>query len=243
MKITQLSNKSFFFKTRYMYQFSRVLCTKHPDIYTHLDENEITASLYAAPWFLTLFSSTFQIGFVARVFDFLFHQGLHVLFTISLSVLVTHKPILLMCSSFESIVEHLKTVIPEMSLIESELIMSRSFNFDLSEDLKRFQAEFDFISEEYQCFPIPNENNQVPQASLDYVKNIEIDNKILKEQLVKQADRVKMNQLLMDNQEEAMLKLYHENKQLKCQVDTLRIERQVLLRKLQDKPEDKFCDE
>ncbi len=231
-----------------MYQFSRVLHDKHPDIYTHLDDNEITASLYAAPWFLTLFSSTFQIGFVARVFDFLFHQGLPILFKVSLSVLVTHRPILLMCSSFEATVEHLKTVIPEMSLIESELIMSRSFNFDLAEDLKKYEVEFNFISEEYRCFPMPSEMAEIgdgQQQSLDHVMCVEAENRALKGQLARQADRARMNQLLMDNQEEAMLKLYHENKQLKCQLDTLRIEREVALRRLQEREasSSRFCED
>ena len=108
-----------------MYQFSRLIYEKSPEIYTHLDSLEISSSLYAASWFLTFFSSTFQIGFVARVFDFLFHQGFEVLFNISLTILMIHKPILLMNNEFESVVEHLKNIIPEMSLIESELIINR----------------------------------------------------------------------------------------------------------------------
>lgn len=110
---------------KYMYQFSRLIYEKTPEIYTHLDLLEISSSLYAASWFLTFFSSTFQIGFVARVFDFLFHQGLEILFNISLTVLMIHKPILLINNDFESVVEHLKNIIPEMSLIESELIINR----------------------------------------------------------------------------------------------------------------------
>ena len=76
----------------HMYQFTRLLLDKFPDIYLHLEANDITTSLYAAPWFLSikklqkqqklklnlilflilaLYSSQFQMGFVARVFDFL----------------------------------------------------------------------------------------------------------------------------------------------------------------------------
>ncbi|KAL7983923.1 hypothetical protein Chor_000799 [Crotalus horridus] len=51
-----------------MYQLSRLLHDYHRDLYHHLEENEISPSLYAAPWFLTLFASQFPLGFVARIF-------------------------------------------------------------------------------------------------------------------------------------------------------------------------------
>ena len=57
------------------------------------------------------------MGFISRVFDFLMTEGVDVLFKVSLSILNIHKPILMSCESFESIVSHIKTTIPEMSLI------------------------------------------------------------------------------------------------------------------------------
>lgn len=51
-----------------MYQLARLMRDKYPDLYEHLESLEVTPALYAAPWFITLFSSTFSIGFVARVF-------------------------------------------------------------------------------------------------------------------------------------------------------------------------------
>ncbi|XP_054020097.1 TBC1 domain family member 1 isoform X6 [Dryobates pubescens] len=51
-----------------MYQLSRLLHDYHRDLYNHLEEHEIGPSLYAAPWFLTMFASQFPLGFVARVF-------------------------------------------------------------------------------------------------------------------------------------------------------------------------------
>jgi len=51
-----------------MYQLSRLLHDHHRDLYDHFEMNEVTPTLYAAPWFLTIFASQFPIGFVARVF-------------------------------------------------------------------------------------------------------------------------------------------------------------------------------
>lgn len=51
-----------------MYQLSRLLHDYHRDLYNHLEAHEIGPSLYAAPWFLTMFASQFPLGFVSRVF-------------------------------------------------------------------------------------------------------------------------------------------------------------------------------
>lgn len=51
-----------------MYQLSRLLHDYHRELYNHFEEHEICPSLYAAPWFLTLFASQFPLGFVSRIF-------------------------------------------------------------------------------------------------------------------------------------------------------------------------------
>lgn len=51
-----------------MYQLTRLLHDYHRELYNHFEEHEICPSLYAAPWFLTLFASQFPLGFVSRIF-------------------------------------------------------------------------------------------------------------------------------------------------------------------------------
>lgn len=51
-----------------LYQLSRLLRDYMPDLYEWLDEKDISPTLYAAPWFLTVFSSQFPLGFVAKIF-------------------------------------------------------------------------------------------------------------------------------------------------------------------------------
>uniref|UniRef100_A0A8C9XPG8 TBC1 domain family member 4 n=1 Tax=Sander lucioperca TaxID=283035 RepID=A0A8C9XPG8_SANLU len=59
-----------------MYQLSRLLHDYHRELYNHFEEHEICPSLYAAPWFLTLFASQFPLNFVSRVFEsFRIHTG------------------------------------------------------------------------------------------------------------------------------------------------------------------------
>lgn len=51
-----------------LYQLSRLLRDYLPDLYEWLDLYEVSPTLYAAPWILTVFSSQFPLGFVTRVF-------------------------------------------------------------------------------------------------------------------------------------------------------------------------------
>lgn len=51
-----------------LYQLSRLIREQLPELYKWLDANEVSPTLYAAPWILTIFSSQFPLGFVTRVF-------------------------------------------------------------------------------------------------------------------------------------------------------------------------------
>lgn len=51
-----------------LYQLSRLLHDQLPDLYSHFDLYEVSPTLYAAPWLLTIFASQFPLGFVTRVF-------------------------------------------------------------------------------------------------------------------------------------------------------------------------------
>merc|ERR1711892_895544 len=49
-----------------MYQLTRLLAETHPKLYKQLDKLEGDPSLYATPWFLTLFAAHFPLGFLGR---------------------------------------------------------------------------------------------------------------------------------------------------------------------------------
>ncbi|KTG39300.1 hypothetical protein cypCar_00015150 [Cyprinus carpio] len=109
-----------------MYQLSRLLHDYHRNLYTHLEEHEICPSLYAAPWFLTLFASQFPLGFVARIFDLLFVQGTEVIFKVALCLLSSHEGEILECDGFESIVDYLKSTIPTLTHSQMEEMITKA---------------------------------------------------------------------------------------------------------------------
>ncbi|XP_067419344.1 TBC1 domain family member 4 isoform X3 [Emydura macquarii macquarii] len=133
-----------------MYQLSRLLHDYHRDLYNYLEENEISPSLYAAPWFLTLFASQFPLGFVARVFDIIFLQGTEVIFKVALSLLSSQEALVMECESFESIVDFLKTTIPDMTKPQMEKIITQVFEMDISKQLHAYEVEYHVLQDELQ---------------------------------------------------------------------------------------------
>ncbi|XP_054979654.1 TBC1 domain family member 4 isoform X2 [Sorex araneus] len=143
-----------------MYQLSRLLHDYHRDLYNHLEENEISPSLYAAPWFLTLFASQFSLGFVARVFDIIFLQGTEVIFKVALSLLSSQETLIMECESFENIVEFLKNTLPDMNTSEMEKIITQVFEMDISKQLHAYEVEYHVLQDELQESSYACEDNE-----------------------------------------------------------------------------------
>ncbi len=157
-----------------------------------------------------------------------------------MAILTIHKPLLLTCNTFENIVDQLKITIPEMSLIESELIINKSINYEIDNLLTKYEIEFNILNEEFDTLLDSQQQQQKAdkiekKAETDAqlkVTQLEIDNSKLRNQVNELNDKLKLYNLKMENQEDYLLKLYHENKQLKVRMETLEIERDVILKKV-----------
>ncbi|KAI8881613.1 TBC-domain-containing protein, partial [Backusella circina FSU 941] len=58
-----------------LYQFSRLFAEILPELSEHFDKNSVHATIYASPWFLTLFAYAFPINLVSRIYDIIFAEG------------------------------------------------------------------------------------------------------------------------------------------------------------------------
>eukprot|EP00074_Homo_sapiens_P097593 XP_016876372.1 TBC1 domain family member 4 isoform X6 [Homo sapiens] len=168
-----------------MYQLSRLLHDYHRDLYNHLEENEISPSLYAAPWFLTLFASQFSLGFVARVFDIIFLQGTEVIFKVALSLLSSQETLIMECESFENIVEFLKNTLPDMNTSEMEKIITQVFEMDISKQLHAYEVEYHVLQDElqessYSCEDsetlekLERANSQLKRQNMDLLEKLQV---------------------------------------------------------------------
>ncbi|XP_028846575.1 TBC1 domain family member 4 isoform X1 [Denticeps clupeoides] len=176
-----------------MYQLSRLLHDYHRGLYNHLEEHEICPSLYAAPWFLTLYASQFPLAFVARIFDLLFVQGLEVIFKVALCLLASHEGEIVECDGFETIVDYLKTTIPTLTQAQMEQTIAKAAEMDISKQLHAYEVEYHVLQDEMVEAPPACEDT-------DRLEKLEKTNAQLKKQNMElleklQAARVKIQSL------------------------------------------------
>ncbi|XP_070770388.1 TBC1 domain family member 4 isoform X5 [Enoplosus armatus] len=145
-----------------MYQLSRLLHDYHRELYNHFEEHEICPSLYAAPWFLTLFASQFPLSFVSRIFDFVFIQGTGVIFKVALCLLSSHEGEIMECDSFESIVDYLKTTIPALTQTQMEQTIAKVMEMDISKQLHAYEVEYHVLQDEMlDAGPLPDDSDRL----------------------------------------------------------------------------------
>ncbi|XP_053273563.1 TBC1 domain family member 1 isoform X1 [Pleuronectes platessa] len=168
-----------------MYQLSRLLHDYHRDLYSHLEQQEIGPSLYATPWFLTAFASHFPLGFVARVFDMLFLQGSEVIFKVAMSLLRSHKPLILQHDSLESIVDFIKTTLPNLGLVQMEKTINQVCEMDVSKQLQAYEVEYHVLQDELLDTPptlnqhqraaqLERTNQSLRQQNLDLLEELQV---------------------------------------------------------------------
>ncbi|XP_072239378.1 TBC1 domain family member 1 isoform X2 [Leuresthes tenuis] len=205
-----------------MYQLSRLLHDYHRDLHGHLEQQEIGPSLYATPWFLTLFASHFPLGFVARVFDMLFLQGSEVIFKVALSLLGSHKPLILQHDTLESIVDFIKTTLPNLGLVQMEKTINQVCEMDVSKQLQAYEVEYHVLQDELLDTP-PTLNQQQRAAQLERT------NQSLRQQNLDLLEELQVSHARVCSLESRVEVLAQSEGRLKEQVSALEEEKQELL--------------
>ncbi|XP_041640870.1 TBC1 domain family member 1 isoform X2 [Cheilinus undulatus] len=204
-----------------MYQLSRLLHDYHRDLYSHLEQQEIGPSLYATPWFLTAFASHFPLGFVARVFDMLFLQGSEVIFKVALSLLGSHKPLILQHENLESIVDFIKTTLPNLGLVQMEKTINQVCEMDVSKQLQAYEVEYHVLQDE--LLDTPPTLNQHQRAA-----QLERTNQSLRQQNLDLLEELQVSHARVCNLESRVEALAESESQLKQQVSALQEEKKQL---------------
>ncbi|XP_031840670.1 PTB_TBC1D1_like and TBC domain-containing protein plx isoform X2 [Nomia melanderi] len=204
----------------YLYQLSRLLHDKLPAIYDHFDKHEVSPTLYAAPWLMTLFASRFPLGFVTRVFDLLFLENIDVLFRVSMALLEEHQDQLLQCENFEEIMEYLKTQVPAVDKEILDRVMKRVFQPDheITKQLNEYRVEYQVLQEEMVSVKSQIENME----KMEHV-NKQLTQEIthLNEQLEMTVSNLHRLETARSMQQSTLHKLEAQNRRLEVTVTTL----------------------
>ncbi|XP_064916795.1 TBC1 domain family member 1 isoform X12 [Columba livia] len=208
-----------------MYQLSRLLHDYHRDLYNHLEEHEIGPSLYAAPWFLTMFASQFPLGFVARVFDMLFLQGSEAIFKVALSLLGSHKPLILQHENLETIVDFIKSTLPNLGLVQMEKTISQVFEMDIAKQLQAYEVEYHVLQDELidsslndnqRLDKLEKANSSLRKQNFDLLEELQVANGKIQnleatvELLLTNEGKLKQSILALEQERAALLKAVEE---------------------------------
>ncbi|XP_012864482.1 PREDICTED: TBC1 domain family member 1 isoform X3 [Dipodomys ordii] len=209
-----------------MYQLSRLLHDYHRDLYNHLEEHEIGPSLYAAPWFLTVFASQFPLGFVARVFDMIFLQGSEVIFKVALSLLGSHKPLILQHENLETIVDFIKNTLPNLGLVQMEKTINQVFEMDIAKQLQAYEVEYHVLQEELidssplsdnqRMDKLEKTNSSLRKQNLDLLEQLQVANSRIQsleatiEKLLSNESKLKQATLALELERSALLQMVEE---------------------------------
>lgn len=131
-----------------LYQITRLLRDHEYDLFDHFDRYDISPSLYAAPWFLTLFASQFPLGFVSRLLDLIFLMGIEAIFRVSLNLLAYHRGAILACNSLESTMHFMKNDLVNIDDKNLVRIFEKSMSLDLRNKLIEYEIEYTFYCAE-----------------------------------------------------------------------------------------------
>ncbi|OXU24097.1 hypothetical protein TSAR_015712 [Trichomalopsis sarcophagae] len=129
------------------YQLNRLMEDQLPELYKHFCDRGIETHMFAAQWFLTLFTARFPLYLVFHILDVFLLQGLDTLFQVALALLTLCKKELLQLD-FESTLKYFRVHLPKRCRSEevSRYVMKLACSITLKK-LKKYEAEFMALKE------------------------------------------------------------------------------------------------
>ncbi|XP_011506211.1 PREDICTED: rab GTPase-activating protein 1-like isoform X2 [Ceratosolen solmsi marchali] len=129
------------------YQLNRLMEDQLPELFKHFYERGIETHMFAAQWFLTLFTARFPLYLVFHILDVFLLQGFDTLFQVALALLTLCKKELLQLD-FESTLKFFRVHLPKRCRNEevSRYVMKLACSITLKK-LKKYEAEFMTLKE------------------------------------------------------------------------------------------------
>lgn len=194
-----------------LYQLSRLIKDHLPDLYSLFDKNDVAPTLYASPWILTIFSSGFPLGFVARVFDLLFFSSDEIIFRVILSLLQVHKDNLMHLDCFEDIMDYLRNIVPNISDVTMSEVFKNVYCLNITRQLMDYKIEYNVLKEE-----IRNTNQHLDNLNIE-----KRENKTLQKQLQMAESNVERLENIRHNQQQELQSMQMQVQSLEVTISSL----------------------
>ena len=194
-----------------LYQLSRLIKDNIPELYELFDKNDVATTLYASSWMLTIFSSSFELGFVSKVYDLLLFASNEVVFRVVLSLLQIHKDELMKLDCFEDIMDYLKNLIPKIDEPTMAKVFKNVYSLNITRQLMDYKIEYGVLQEEMRNTTQHVEN----------LKKSTDENKNLQKQLQIAESNVERLENIRHTQQQEIQSLQIQSQSLEVTIQTL----------------------
>ncbi|XP_041695816.2 rab GTPase-activating protein 1-like isoform X2 [Coregonus clupeaformis] len=146
------------------FQLERLLQEQLPELWSHFQELNLEAHMYASQWFLTLFTAKFPLCMVFHITDLLLCEGLNIIFNVALALLKTSKEDLLQ-ADFEGALKFFRVQLPKRyrAAENARRLMEQACNIKVpTKKLKKFEKEYQTLRESQLQQEDPIDRYQTP---------------------------------------------------------------------------------
>ncbi|KAM4710443.1 TBC1 domain family member 1 isoform 1-T1 [Discoglossus pictus] len=148
-------------------------------------------------------------------------QGSEVIFKVALSLLGSHKPLILQHENLESIVEFIKNTLPNLGLVQMEKTINQVFEMDISKQLQAYEVEYHVLQDELI--------DSSPLSDNQRINKLEKANSTLRKQNFDLLEELQVSHGRIQMLESSVETFQSNEVKLKQSLLTLELERSALL--------------
>nr|XP_012626472.1 TBC1 domain family member 1 isoform X5 [Microcebus murinus] len=153
--------------------------------------------------------------------DMIFLQGSEVIFKVALSLLGSHKSLILQHENLETIVDFIKNTLPNLGLVQMEKTISQVFEMDIAKQLQAYEVEYHVLQEELidssplsdnqRMDKLEKTNSSLRKQNLDLLEQLQAANGKIQsleatvEKLLSSESKLKQATLALERERSALL--------------------------------------
>ncbi|ODM87530.1 TBC1 domain family member 1 [Orchesella cincta] len=208
-----------------LYQLTRLIHDQDPDIQLLLYHNDVLPSLYAAPWFLTMFASQFPVGFAVRVLDLVMLHGVDVIAKFALAIVLDHKKELMQCNGLEQVMECFKTVVTQITSTKLDRYLRKVIDAEWDKQMLTYAVEYSVMNDE--AFNTFLSESSAPQMPVRLQKSVSVESKMVQTENSRETSPTNTGEShpilgeLIQRQNAEISKLKQEKAELRKDIQTL----------------------
>ncbi|XP_002735946.2 ecotropic viral integration site 5 protein homolog [Saccoglossus kowalevskii] len=125
-----------------MFQLENLIQEHLPDLYFHFQTQSFYTSMYASPWFLTLFATSLSLSLSCRIMDVFISEGMETIFRVGMAILTDSAPQLLQLD-MEGMLRYFQHGVPEKYDQDKDGLMNLSYQIKInSKRIKKLEKEY-----------------------------------------------------------------------------------------------------